>query len=172
MRRLLASVALAAAVGSTAACADPDDALLQATPADRIEQLPADLVPASVLGLDVRQEDMTATIGKAQRSFIDGVGMWSMRRDDLVQATLQVTRFNPNARPEDPGFRQSVVQQIGGSVAQEVRVGEETVFLTTANRQTLGVWFEDDYFFVLAVRQEFDRPRTLLREAIGLEVAS
>lgn len=166
---LLAVVALLA--GSVAACGDGENAALaQATSAKDIEQLDPALLPGEILGLKVAREDMTDALKQARRSYVDAVGLWSLRREELVTATLQVSRFNENADYKNSEFRQQVVQQLGGTAPQEVVIGDERVNLSRSTKQTLAIWFRDDHFVVLAVRDDFEHSRALIREALELEV--
>ena len=70
-------------------------------------------------------------------AFIDALSLYSLRKNDLVQATLQVSRFNDGADVDADKFRQTVVNQIGGTAPRTVRLGSETVYLTTGTKQTI-----------------------------------
>ena len=152
----------------TAACGGGDDT---AAPT-KIELLPNDLLPASMAGLRVEAEDIEGTVKGAKRqSYLDSAGLYSFRtEDDLLQATLQVSRFDDTARYQDRDFRQSVLLQIGSTVPRSFRMGDQTVYLSTGRRQNVVIWFKGKHLFVLSTREEFGRPRTLLREAINLEL--
>lgn len=165
----LRSLFLVLALLGAAGCADSSAALEGSTPGKEIKPLADDLLPGELLGLKVTREDVAPAVTGAQRSYMDAVGLYSMRREDLVQATLQVSRFNPKADDEDPGFRSALVNQIGGSRPQPIEVGDDTVYLIAGTKQTLSVFFRDNYLLVLAVRDDFDRPRTLLREVLNME---
>lgn len=167
-RPLLYGVVVAALL-VVPACGDGEEALAQATPAKQIKQLPPDLVPTEILGLPVTQEDQAETLANAERSYVDAVGLYSLRSEELLQATLQVSRFNENADHRSSGFRSSLLAQIGGSRPKAVRMGKDTVYLTTGTRQRIAVWFRDEYLFILSTRDEFTQPRTLLREALGIQ---
>jgi hypothetical protein len=84
-------------------------------------------------------------------------------------ATLQVSRFNDGADVDSDKFRRTVVNQIGSTAPRTVRLGDQTVYLTTGTKQSIGVWFKGRYLFVLASRADFDEPRTLLRKALEIE---
>lgn len=137
---------------------------------EEVETLPADLLPAQMLGLDVVREDVSETVSLIEETYVEGLSVYSFRRDELLQATLQVSRFSDEAAYEAANFRQSVVLQIGGTAPKQVQVGDHTVYLTTGTNQNLSVWFEGRHFFVLAVRDDFERPRTLLREVLEVQV--
>jgi hypothetical protein len=103
------------------------------------------------------------------KAFVDSLALYSLRHNDLVMATLQVSRFNDGADIGAEKFRQTVVNQIGSSAPRTVRLGGETVYLTTGTKQSIGVWFKGRYLFVLATRGDYDEPRTLLRRALEIQ---
>ena len=167
-RRLTACVLLAVTAVGAAACGGGDET---AAPTN-IEVLPDDLLPASMAGLRVASEDIEGTVkGGKRQSYLESAGLYSFRTDDdLLQATMQVSRFTDEARYKDREFRQSVLLQIGSTVPRAFRMGDQTVYLSTGRRQNVVIWFKDEYLFVLSTRDEFGRPRTLLREAINLDL--
>lgn len=168
--RRVAIALVALGMLATSACDSGPSASAEATAADDIEQLPADLLPNELLGLAVQREDMSETLQGAQLSYIDQVGLYSLRRDDLLQATIQVSRFNDNADFESSRFRRALLSQVGGSVPKEILIGDERIFLTTGTKQTIAVFFREGTMVVVAVRDDYEAPRTLLREALELEV--
>ncbi len=168
-KRVVALVAAAATLAVGAGCGDTDAAANEATPSKRIRQLEPGLVPSEMLGLTVTQEDQRATLDRAERSYVDAVGLYSFRFADLLQATLQVSRFNDNADFRSNGFRQALINQIGGSRPRPVRVGDETVYLTTATKQRIFIWFREQHLMILSTRDEYPQPRTLLREALEIQ---
>ena len=168
LARRVAGCALAAAALAGSACGSDR---VDGTSGKQIDQLPASLVPTELHGLPVAQEDMTDTVSRSEDAFIESVGLYSMRREDLLQATLQVSKFRQDAPIERAGFRTSLVNQIGGSRVQPYRMGEETVYRTTGRKQVISVWFKGDHMFVLSVRDTFETPRSLLREALEIDPA-
>ena len=152
------------------ACGDGPSASAEATAAKDIKQLPVELLPSEILGLTVAREDMSEALESAQLSYVNEVGLYSLRRDELLQATIQISRFNDNAAAESADFRRTLLAQVGGSVPKQVVVGDETVYLTTGTKQTIAVFFRGRTMIVLAIRDDFDKPRTLTREALDLEV--
>ena len=156
-------------VGSLAGACGGESPISIGARGEDIEQLPPDTVPSELLGLKVTQEDMTASLAGSKDSYVDGVGLYAYRsEDDLLQATLQVSKFIDDARYRDAGFRSSVVAKIGGSVPRLVRLGDQRVYLTTGSKQQIAVWFRDEYLFVLSSRDDFTQPRALLREALDI----
>lgn len=139
------------------------------TPGEGIKKMEVD-VPEQILHLEVDGEDVTENLAGVERSYVDGMALYSLREDDLVKATLQVGRFNDDAEYRTSNFRRAIVNQIGGVRPQTVRLDEETVYLTKGTKQQIAVWFRDRYLFVLAVRDDYAYPRSLIREALEIEV--
>ena len=124
-------------------------------------------LPSTLLGLRVEVEDVSSQLEDVEGSYFDAVGLYSFRRDDdLLRATLQVGRFGVIADPGDPGFRADVIGNLGSALAEEIRVGDQIIFLTTGNEQNIFAWFEDDAFLVLSIRNDYGFPRTLLRKLV------
>ena len=167
MRFLVRAVALVLAAVAFGACGS-DDGLDQAS--NKVELIKSDRIPAELMGLKVQSEDVSKTLAELKQSWADGVALYSFRREELVQATLQVNHFNENADYEKAGFRRQILQQIGGTAPRQIQVGGEDVFVTQSTKQTLAIWFEGEHLFVLSIRQDFEKPRTLLRAALELEV--
>ena len=136
--------------------------------AAEVKPLREGIVPAELLGLKVSAEDISQAQA-AKTSFVDGIGLYSLRAGETLQATLQVSRFTEEADVDSAAFKQQVVQQIGASTPVIFRMGKSTVWLTTGRRQNVAVWFTDRHLFVLATREEFDRPRALLRAALEIK---
>lgn len=84
-------------------------------------------------------------------------------------ATVQVSRLLPEADVDSSQFRRSIVGRIGSSRARETLWGGESVWLTTATKAKVAIWFKGNYVFLLTMRDEFDQPRTLLRELLGVK---
>jgi hypothetical protein len=125
-------------------------------------------VPPAVLGLKVAKEDMTEPVKEVDSTYVEALSMYSFRRDELLQATLQVSRITDKGETDTDRFRRAVVNQLGDSTPQQVRLGDTTVYLTSGTDQRLAVWFQGQYFFVLASRNDFEQPRSLLRSVLEL----
>jgi hypothetical protein len=163
---LLLVLALAAA--ALAGCGR-SDAAVDPVAGKKVKVLELASLPTEILGLAVRKEDVAGNVAKVSSTFIDGLGLWSLRSDDLVQATLQISRFSDGARVDESEFRQSVVNQIGSARPRTFRLGKRTVYLTTGTKQSIAVWFKGRYLFVLASRSDYDEPRTLLRKVLEIK---
>ena len=138
--------------------------------ATAIAELGADALPSEILGLTVEVEDVTDRIGGVERNYVDATGLYSLREEDRLQATLQIAHLNEDAAVEDESFRLSIVNQIGSTEPKAFRMGEETVYLTASKRQAVAVFFDDRSFVVLSTLETFDQSRSLLREVLELEL--
>jgi hypothetical protein len=166
--RLRSLGAVAAAALALAGCTR-SDASVAPTPGKAVKTLDIPNLPPDLVGLRIAKEDVSQDLGKVPKAFVDSLSLYSLRHNDLVQATLQVSRFNDGADVGADKFRQTVVNQIGSSAPRTVRLGGETVYLTTGTKQSIGVWFKGRYLFVLATRADYDEPRTLLRKALEIK---
>ena len=164
MRRSLAA-ALAVFALAGAACADDG---VEEAQAAKVEKLGENLVPGEMLGLRVATEDI-GPVQRVKRPYVEAVGLYSLREGEQLQGTLQVSRFTEAAEAEKARFRNSVVQQIGSTVPRQLSMGGEQVWLTTGRRQSVAVWFKGRHVFVLATREEYTTPRSLLRKALEIE---
>src|SRR5205085_11451098 len=121
-RVTLALCALVATVAS-AACGGASAAASSVHPLD-LKNLPAD-----VLDLSVHQEVSRVTALKGvKRPYVDRVGLYSLRSDELLQATLQVSHFTKRAKTASPRFRNTVISQIRSTVPRELRIRHDVVF--------------------------------------------
>lgn len=167
MRRLATAV-LAAAVLGAAGCSETDPAATP-TPVSKITTMRPDLLPGTLAGLTVASEDVTDTIKRSRRAFVDRLSLYSLREGDRLMATVQVSRSNDPGAANVQRFRDSVIGQIGSSRPRPMVVGGRTVHVTTGTKQRIAFWFEGRYLFVLATRDEFKHRRTLLRELLAVE---
>jgi hypothetical protein len=166
MRIVRALVALAALGMLASGCSSEDKAA--ATVADKVKPLDASFVPDKLLGYPLSPEK-TDNRGDVERSYIEAVRLYSLRDGDQLVATLEVGRFVDGVEWNKRAFQRGVLNQIGASKPNRLRLGEDTVFATAGVKQRLAVWFRDGYLFVLGTRDEFTKPRTLLREALEIQ---
>lgn len=136
--------------------------------AETIQDLPPTMVPAEIAGLAVAPEDIS-TVKETKRPFVDAVGLYSLRRDDLLQATLQISRFTEESNADEASFRDGVVAQLGSTTPKVFRMGDQQVYLTTGRRQSVAVWWKGRHLFILSSREEFETPRSLLRSALEIQ---
>ncbi len=129
-------------------------------------------LPDQIAGLRVVPESVKGELKGIDKPFVDTVAVFSLREDELLRASLQVSRFNAAAEPDDPEFTRSIAASIGGSAPREYRVGSEDVFATAASDQIIFTWFRDNGMFVLAVQKDFKFPRTLLRRLLATGVTA
>lgn len=155
-------LALALALG---ACGGGEDVVTKA--GGPVEPLDDIKLPPQIVGLNVAEEKVTEALENFRPSYVAGAALYSFRGDkDLVQATLQIARFRDEPRNKSNGFRQSILTQFGSTRPRTTRMGDTVVYRTTQTKQTVAIWFDDLDWYLLSIRDEFDRPRTLMRETI------
>jgi hypothetical protein len=166
-RQVVCGIALSCVGVTTTACGGSNGGALaepQATP-------PQITIPSRLLGLTVGTEDIKSQIEQADQPYVDSVGLFAFRESkDLLQATMQISRFTTGARPESTEFRGSIISRIGGTAPREVRVDDHEVFLTSGRNQVVFIWFERRGFFVLTIRRDYPFPRLLVRRLLQLDL--
>lgn len=165
MRRpVIALLALALLAG---ACGGNEDVVTEA--GGPVEPLDDISLPTEMTGLKVGEEKVDEALENFRPSYVAGAALYSFRTDDekeLVQATLQIARFRDEERNRSDAFRQSILTQFGSTRPRETRMGDTIVYRTTQTKQTVAIWFDDLDWYLLSIRDEFDRPRTLMREVL------
>jgi hypothetical protein len=155
---LLLSVALGACGGAKAA------------ERRKIEPLTADLLPPTINDLEVRKEEVGTTIRDQERTYLEAVGLYSFRKKDLLQATLQISKFAPTAKYRTDKFRQAIIGQIGTTVPRQAVMGGHTVWVTSGKKQSVVIWFTGPYVLVLSTREDFTQSRKLLRSLLEVKL--
>ena len=124
--------------------------------------------PATMGGLVVGREDPCGDFQASNPSrALNAVALFSMREPtQLLIATLQVGRFSSAAPLGDSGFRDDVISQIGSTAPEPLWLDGHEVFATSTTGLVLICWFKSRYLFILAVRNNFDQPKSILRDAL------
>lgn len=126
-------------------------------------------LPAQILGLNVQQEDVSQDIASLKTAtYVSSAALFTMREGEELQASLQIAGLNDLARPESDRFRRQVIGLMGTS-SQELRIGDDKVYMGSGNQQILYTWFRGRGFFVLTARKTYPFRRTLLRRLLPLE---
>jgi hypothetical protein len=167
LRRMVCAVVVLGVLAA-GACGD-DEPAAKGVSGKNIGALTEEALPSELMGLEVTKEDISDALSEAKGSYVRGAALYAFRTDALLQATLQVSRFSGEADPKSAKFRNALINQIGAQRAQQVRVGEDNVYLTRGNQQRIAVWFDDEFFYVLSTREDFAKPRGLLREVLELK---
>lgn len=163
MRRIGAG-ALAVMALLLGGCGNGEDVVAQA--GGPVEPLEVSL-PEALVGLKVEAEKVTDALENFRPSYVEGAALYSFRGDkDLVQATLQVARFRDEERNRSAAFRNSILAQFGSTRPRATLMGDVTVYRTTQTKQIVAIWFDDLDWYLLSIRDEFDQPRTLMRETL------
>jgi hypothetical protein len=161
-RPLIRAVVAALALTLVSAACGTDNP--RGTAAQDIKQLPPDFLKDTYLGLTPQREDIGGSLHNQEaNAYISAVGLFSFRHNDLLQATLQISKLSDKARPKSSAFQQQIASQVGGTKAQPFVMGGRRVFRSSQRKQTLTSWFRGDYFMILSVRDSYDYPRALLR---------
>jgi hypothetical protein len=166
--KVLALVVLCAvAIGSSGCGGSTSEAQPRTSASPAVVKLPSKL-----LGLTVGTEDVRSRLRSSEQPFVDSVGLFAFREGkDLLQATLQISRFTPEAKVDSPEFRGSIISRIGGANPRRVRVADENVYLTSGRNQVVFLWFRKHGFFVLTVRRDYPFPRTILRRLLDMHLS-
>lgn len=163
MRRLARAAAIVLVGAALAGCGG---GRIDGTPGQAVKPLQSPAPPDQILDLRTQSEDVKKLVSTLSDLYVSEIAIYSLRRDDVVQATLQISRFNSKARPGKPAFRRAMVAQIGGSEGTPTMLGKETVFITQGTQKQVAVWFRGRTVFILTTRDDYDMPRALLREAL------
>jgi hypothetical protein len=166
--RLLRAAVAVALVFAVAACGSNDPAT-KAANARSIKKLDATGVPGELNGLKVKREDVSKALKGAKRPYLDAVALFSLREGDKLQATLQIGRFASDAAYKTKTFRATLLNTVGGGSAKEFHVGTSQVYLTTGDRQTIALWFADQYIYILSSRDDYTFARSLLRSSLEVK---
>lgn len=165
MKSLLA--VLCVAVVAFGACQSRSTATVPTTHAQPPTSIRADLLPPQLGGLTVNAEDIAKLEKKAgPDSYLGSTRLWALRDGPKLRATLEVGRFVADSEPGDLKFQQRIVAQIGGSSWRVRRLGAKDVYVTSANKQALYIWFADASLLVLSTAADYPAPRALLRQAL------
>jgi len=135
-----------------------------------VDVLYAPGIPSELLGLRVQSEAIGDDLKKVRRPYVDGVALYSLRYGDTLEATLQVARFAHGVDGTDRAFEDRMLATLGSATSKEFRLDSRSVFLTSGDRQSIAVWFNQTEFFVLSTRADYPYPRGLLRQALALKV--
>ncbi len=119
-------------------------------------------------GLVVGREDPCADFQSSSASrALNGIALFSLREPNrLLIATLEVGRFAPDAPLSDGDFRDGVMSQIGSTTPQALWLDGHEVYATSTTGLVLVSWFRGRYLFVLAIRDNYDQPKAILRDAL------
>jgi hypothetical protein len=130
-------------------------------------------LPPEVLGLKVQQEEIANALDEVRPSYVAEAALYSLRTpDDLLQASLQVSRFKDEKRYQTSEFRRTIITQLGASPPRATRMGDRVVWRTSGSNLALAVWFEGKFMYLLSIRDDFDRPRSLIRTLLEQKVGA
>jgi hypothetical protein len=141
-RRALATAAAASMIvgGGCARGAHTVDAAAQ--------RFPARVVPARVAGYEIRDEPkLAANYGKAKASdaMVATGRVFTVRADDVIQGSVQVALFKPNADLQNKGLRQDVEDGLNAGSVETHHLGLIRVRALTLPEQNMYLWFPPDH---------------------------
>ncbi|MEY2569078.1 MAG: hypothetical protein QOE35_3607 [Actinomycetota bacterium] len=166
LRRATSALVALAALAGAGACTDVK-AAERAAATTKVKPIDAGKIPSEILGLKVSPETVK-DLSSSHGAYVDQAALYGLRQGDLLEATLQLTRFNDAAKPTQRDFQQRIIAKLGGSVPRPVRMGTQTVYFTTAAKQTLAIWFKGRMLYVLSAREDYAFPRSLVRAALEI----
>ena len=127
-------------------------------------------VPRQLRGLRATEETVGPPSKTSGRQYLVEIELYSLRRPDRqLEGTLQIGRFRRGAPAGAIAFQRKIAGQVGTSVPVEQRVGGTTVFVSRAKRLNIVAWFRDSHVFILSMREEYQAPKGLIREALRIE---
>jgi len=128
-------------------------------------RVPDGVVPPELGGLSAGEEDVSGPLKEAgDRAYVSDVRFYSLREGDRLRATVEVARFTPDAQTSDADFQLKVAAQLGAPRTR--RMGTDTVYVSSGNRQTYYMWFRGLHMVLVGVPAEGTAGRTLVREAL------
>lgn len=133
------------------------------------------VVPSALLGLPVAQESigkqLNADITSSGRAhYFERIELYSVRRPDgYLQATLEIGRFRAGTADGEDYFRRSLVDQIGEAQPIATRAGGTDVYVTSQKGLVIASWFRDHAMLILSIRDSFDQPKSLIRQALAIQ---
>lgn len=161
IRTALAVLALAASACAAGSSAGP--------PPRQIAPLALEM-PATIQDLVVVRENVDDQLEGVRPNYAQGVALHSLRDGDLLQATLQVVRLRATADPASPSFRDTILNQVGGTEPTVIAVSDTEVWLSAGTQQRIASWISGRDMFVLAIRDEYPRWRGLIRRAVEMQL--
>lgn len=133
-------------------------------------------VPAGVDGVELRREPkVEEAYGQAGRASIVGEGrVFSLRRADDVEGSLQLGAFVPGVSAADPDVRRAVVKSIGRGQFRLIRIGEARVYALDLPEQRFLLWFPPNgrSYALLVTRSTFELGDRVMAAIAGADVSA
>lgn len=135
-------------------------------------------MPSTLAGFIFQREPIAeaayARAGSASLVGDDGL-VYTLRRDDTVEAYLQVARFKDGVSALDRRVRDGVLSSIGSGSFKRQRLGTERIWTQTLPEQRMHLWFTPggSTMLLLVARRSFDQSAdafgSILRFVKGIE---
>jgi transglutaminase-like putative cysteine protease len=133
-------------------------------------------VPAAVEGVELRREPkVEEAYGQAGGSSIVSEGrVFSLRRGDDVEGSLQVASFVGGVSAADPDVRRAVVKSIGRGQFRLIRIGDVRVYALDLPEQRFLLWFPPDgrSYALLVTRSTFELGDRLMAAVAGADASA
>jgi len=118
-------------------------------------------VPRSVVGVEVREEPTAAEAfdQAGAASIVEHGQVFSLRRGDDVEGSLQIGAFEPGLTASDGDVRRAVVKSIGGGQFRLIRIGSVRAYALDLPEQRFLLWFPPDgrSYYLVVTRSSFDQ---------------
>lgn len=159
-----AAVAMSLVLTGTSGCGSKP---LGGTPGKAITVLPDTTVPKTLNGLTVKPERVTKALKQAKHAYVDAVGFYSLRKERIVQGTIEVARFGAGARLGDKGFRDQIIIDVSPGTPSAVNVGSSIINQSSGTKSTVDVWFSKGRMVILTVLESYPGARGLLEQTLA-----
>jgi hypothetical protein len=137
-------------------CAEPLDLRAAADPST----LPDPAVPTSIDDIEFQREPTAETAFEegGDAALVTTGQVWSVRRDDAIEASLQIAAVRPGLVGRADEVRRGILSSLGGGRFEPIRLGEERVYVLESVEQRMLLWFAPDgsYYELLVARKSFD----------------
>ncbi len=136
-------------------------------------RLPDRILPPEVQGLKVTEEKEASKAYEeaGPRSLVATGQVLTLRRDEVVQAALQVGAFKPQFDADDPQVRRGVRTSIENGNYRYFKMDGQWIGEQRLSELSLYLWFPPGgrHYQVLVSRPELGIPKDLLREVLAYQ---
>lgn len=151
----VSAVVVLVAVSATG-CAEPVD--LRAVSSASV--LPDPAVPDELDEVRFVREESAETPFEepGEEALVDRGQVYSVHRDDSIEASLQLAQFKPGLHDRQDDVRDGILQTLGGGQFEPTRLGGQQVSVLETAEQRLFLWFSPDgrYYQLMVARRAFE----------------
>ncbi|HVE92498.1 MAG TPA: transglutaminaseTgpA domain-containing protein [Actinomycetota bacterium] len=139
----------------------------QAQPAGR---LPERVAPSVISGFEFRREPgaETAYDRAGKRGLVSDGQVFTIRRGDVIEGSLQVASFTSDALSNSDELRRGVLESIATGEFDATRIGVERVHVLRLPEQRIIVWFAPSggYFQLMVARTDFTEAEAVFADVL------